>query len=299
MTSHSICRVVAGSAAVLSLYCCSPQTMSAQSGVPTYGPSKYIVIQREFTKPGRDGSAHEATEAAYMRAAASGKAPFHYVAFTSLTGSNRALFLSGYDSMEAVEAERKATSAALEASLDRTMIADGDQLSATDSSVWAIAPELSQNVTGPRIGSRYVIFREYVVKPGHVGEWEQLVKLVSDGYKKADIGAHWTTYRMIFGNSTGPTYLILTSMKSMSELDGMFSSDPKFGQALGEDGMKQLETLEASCVESSKQNFFLINPKMSIPSDEMLKAEPDFWRPKSTASAPKKTAAKTATASGQ
>lgn len=299
MNSHLIGRVVVGSAAVLSLFCCSPQTLSAQSSVPTYGPSKYIVIQREFTKPGRDGSAHEATEAAYMRAAANGKAPFHYVAFTSLTGPNRAIFLSGYDSMEAVEAERKATSAALEAALDKTMIADGDQLSATDSSVWAVDPELSQNTNGPRIGSRYMIFREYVVKPGHSAEWEQLVKLVMDGYKKADVGAHWSTYRMIFGNSTGPTYLILTSVKSMNELDDMFASDPKFAQALGEDGLKQLETLEASCVESSKENFFAISPKMSIPTDEMLKAEPEFWRPKMNASAAKKAAAKTATTSGQ
>lgn len=299
MRSHFVSRALAGSTAVLCLFCCSPQTFFAQSSVPTYSPSKYMVIQREFTKPGRDGSAHEATEAAYMRAAANGKAPFHYVAFTSLTGPNRALFVSGYDSMEAVEAERKATSAALQASLDKTMIADGEQLSGTDSSVWVVDPELSQNTNGPRIGSRYMIFREYVVKPGHSAEWEQLVKLVMDGYKKADVGAHWSTYRMLFGNSTGPTYLILTSVKSMNELDKMFASDPKFEQAMGEDGLKQLETLEASCVESSKENFFAIDPKMSIPTEEMLKAEPDFWRQKTTASSPKKTAAKSAEASGQ
>lgn len=292
-------RAFLGSAVVLLILCCSPQMLCAQGNPPTYTPTKYLVIQREFTKPGRDGSSHQATEAAYMRAAAAGKAPFHYVAFTSLSGPNRALFVSGYDSMEAVEAERKATSAALEASLDKAMVSDGDQLSATDSSVWTVDPELSQNTNGPRIGSRFMIIREYVVKPGHSGEWEQLVKSVMDGYKKADVGAHWSTYRMVFGGSGGPTYLILTSVKSMNEVDQMFSGDPKFEQAMGEDGLKRLDALEASCVESAKINMFAIDPKMSIPTDEMIKAEPDFWRPKSMASSARKTAAKPASASGQ
>lgn len=292
-------RAVAGSAVVLTVLCCSLQMLCAQSSVPTYTPSKYMVIQREFTKPGRDGSPHEATEAAYMRAAAMGKAPFHYVAFTSLSGPNRALFVSGYASMEALEAERKATSAALQTSLDKAMVSDGDQLDEQDSSVWMVDPDLSQNTNGPRIGSRYMIIREYVVKPGHSAEWEELVKMVRDGYQKADVGAHWSTYRMVFGRSTGPTFLILTSVKSMSELDDMFTSDPKFAQAMGEDGLKRLDALEASCVESSMSNFFAIDPKMSIPTDEMLKAEPEFWRSKTVASAAKKPAAKPAAASGQ
>ena len=291
-------RAIVGSALLL-IACCCPLTLHAQSDTPTYGSTKFLVIQREFTKPGHDGSSHQATEAAYMRAAAAGKAPFRYVAFTSLSGPDRALFVSGYDSMEAVEAERKAMSSALGASLDKAMVADGDQLSATDSSIWMVSPELSQNTNGPRVGSRFMVVREYVVKPGHSAEWEQLVKLVTDGYKKADVGAHWTTYRMVFGRSTGPTYLILTSVKSMNELDGMFAGDPKFDEAMGKDGLKRLDALEASCVESSMENFFAIDPKMSIPTDVMLKSEPDFWRPKSMASAAKKPAAKPAAASGQ
>jgi hypothetical protein len=162
--------------------------------------------------------------------------------------------------------------------------------------------DLSQNTNGPRVGSRYMVVREFVVKPGHTAEWEEAVKLVLAGYKKADTGAHWSTYQMIFGNSTGPTYLVLTSMKSMSELDEMFAGDPKFMEAMGEDGMKKLESLEASCMESSKTNFFIIDPKMSIPTDQMIKAEPEFWKPKivtSTASKKPAATAKTSAATGQ
>ena len=300
MNPRLIRLALAGSAFLVALSC-SPRTLRAQESTPTYGPSKFLVINREFTKPGRDGTAHQATETGFMRAAAAGKAPFHYVAFASLTGPNRALFLSGYDSMEAVETERKAMSQALQTSLDKAMIVDGDQLSATDESVWMVDADLSQNTNGPRVGSRYMIFREFVVKPGHTGEWEAAVKLVLDGYKKADVGAHWSTYRMIFGNSTGPTYLILTSVKSMSELDAMYANDPKFVEAIGEDGMKKLEGLEASCIDNEKTNFFIIDPKMSIPTDQMIKAEPDFWKvkPTATSTATKKPATASKTTSGQ
>ena len=279
MTTHLLRRVLAGSALLVAV-CCLPTVVSAQSNAPTYSAQKFLVIQREFTKPGRDGMAHEATEAGFLRAAAAGKAPFHYIALTSMTGPNRALFFSGYPTMEAVEAEHKSMSQALQTSLDKAMSADGDVLSATDESVWMVDPELSQNTNGPRVGSRYMIVREFVVKPGHTGEWERAVKLVMDGYKKADTGAHWSTYRMVFGNSTGPTFLVLTSVKSMTEVDEMLDNDPKFVQAMGEDGMKNLEELEASCVERSMNNFFIINPKMSIPTDEMVKAEPEFWKQK-------------------
>lgn len=298
MNLHLVRRAIAGPAIFLCVACCS-MSVPAQSSAPTYGGSKFLVIQREFTKPGRDGTPHEATEAAYMRAAAAGKAPFHYVAMVSMSGPNRALFLESYPTLEAVEADRKQMGAALQASLDKAMVADGDLLMQQDSSVWMVDPELSQNTDGPRVGSRYMVVREFVIKPGHTAEWEQLVKIVKDGHAKAGTGAHWTAYKMIFGNSTGSTYLVLTAVKSMNELDDMFSDDPRFAQAVGTDGLKQLDSLEAACMESSHTNLFAIDPKMSIPTDDMVKAEPDFWRAKPTSATVKKSAMKPVTSSGQ
>lgn len=302
MTLHLSRRAAIGSA-LLFMTCSAPVSLRAQTDTPpSLKGEPILVIQREFTKPGRDGAAHEATEAAFMRAAAANKAPFHYIALTSMTGPNRALFFSGYASMAAVEQEHKSMSPALNAALDKAMVADGDVLSATDESVWKVDPDLSTNTNGMRIGSRYLIVREFVLKPGHNAEWEHLVKIVKDGYTKADIGAHWSTYRMLFGNSSGPTFLVMTSVKSMDEVDQMFASDPKFAQAMGEGGLKELDALEASCVQSSHSNIFLVNPKMSIPSDEMIKAEPAFWRPKPNSSASgvaKKSAAAKSSTTGQ
>jgi hypothetical protein len=284
--------------ALLLTICGAPLALRAQSD-ESPNPNKVLIIQREFTKPGRDGASHQATEAAYVRAAAAGKAPFHYVAVTSITGPNRALFLSAYPSFAAVEQERKSVGATLGASLDRTMVADGDVLSSQDASAWVVRPELSTNIQGMRVGSRYLIAREYVIKPGHQEEWKNVVKMVKDGYAKAVPEAHWTMYQMAFGHSTAPTYLILTAVKSMDEVDAMFDPNSKFEEAVGADGLKRLDELTASCVESEMSNVFVVDPKMSIPTDEMIKAEPDFWRPKTASGVAKKSAAAKSTASGQ
>src|SRR5215469_18172764 len=97
---------------------------------------RVLVIQREFTKPGKDGAVHEATEAGFIRAVQANKANIHYIALTSMTGSNRALFISGYASLAAVDAERKARTQAAQVAMDKAMVSDGDVLSQTDASIW-------------------------------------------------------------------------------------------------------------------------------------------------------------------
>ena len=47
---------------------------------------KVLVIEREFTKPGKDGAVHEATEAGFIRAVQANKGNIHYIALTSMSG---------------------------------------------------------------------------------------------------------------------------------------------------------------------------------------------------------------------
>ena len=69
-------------------------------------------------------------------------------------------------------------------------------------------------------------------------------------------------------------------MKSASEIDTNFASGKKFTDVMGEEGMKKMAELEASCVESEQTNLFKIDPKMSYPTDEMVQADPGFWKTK-------------------
>lgn len=257
----------------------SPIPMLAQND-GTNGPPKVLFIAREVVKPGKAGALHEKTEGAFISALNANKAPMHYLGLNSITGPDRALFLSGYSSFAAMEEEHKAIGKiqGLEATLDRANVADGDLLLSTDESIWTRSDDLSYNSSG-LTGDRLMEISEYNVKPGHDREWNELVKLVIDGYKKGVPSASWTVFEKAYGNG-GNTYLVFVPLKSMADIDHNFASDKDFIAALGKDGLKKLDELEASCIESHSANLFAFNPKISRVPDAWINAEPDYWKPK-------------------
>jgi hypothetical protein len=257
---------------VAALLCSSSTLLFAQDILPG---AKLLVISREYTKPGKDGAPHQAVEGAYPKALAAGKVPNHYYAAVSLSGPPRVLFFHGYDSYAEWADQRQGTDPALASTLARTTAADGDLLSSKDYSVWAKRDDLSLN-PGFRVGARVEVIIQYRVRPGHAEEFEDLVKLYTQGYQGVS-GMHWGTYEEIYG-SPGNTFLVIITHKADAELDAEDENDKKFADALGADGLKKLAALEASCLESKQADLFFIDPKMSYPNEKMLKADPEFWK---------------------
>src|SRR3984957_12693363 len=257
------------------------------------GPPKVLVIQREFTKPGKGGALHEKTEAAYIHAMAAARAKPRYLAMVSLSGPSRALFFSGYPSLSAWEEENKSveSDAALSAALDRANVADGDLLSETNSSVWVRRDDLSLN-SGNLLGVRFMEIRQFVVRPGHAREWDELVKLVISGYTGMP-QMNWVTFESQYG-TVGHVFLVVTRLKSLADADQMMGLDKGFADTLGQEGLKRGAALESSCLESQQTNLFQISQKMSYPPESWVKAEPDFWKPKGTAATVKKAETKPA-----
>jgi len=251
----------------------------------TTPPPKVLVIDREFTKPGRSGAVHEKSESAFVQAFARAKWPTHYFAANSLTGKNRTLFFIGYDSFEAWEKDAMAQqkNATLSAALDHAALADGDLLSETDAGAFTYNEE--QSLRGPVdiAHMRYFEISLYRVRPGHRKEWSDLVKLVKDAYDKIP-DAHWAMYQAMYGQEDA-TYVVIIPMKSASEIDASMMTDKQFAENMGEDGMKKLSELESSAVEFTQTNLFMFNPAMSYPRDEWVKADPGFWKPKAAAPA--------------
>jgi len=243
-------------------------------------PPKVLVITREFTKPGKSGTAHEKTESAFVQAVTRAKWPTHYLAVESLSGKSRALFLTGYDSFEAWEKDTLATqkNATLSAALDRAWAADGELLSDSDGGAFAFREEYSLRPEVDIAHMRYFEISRFQVKQGHDKDWDEIVKLVTAAYKKIP-DAHWATYLAIYG-SPDTTYIIFNPMKSAAEIDRNFAANKDFEAAMGEDGMKKLAELSAAAIESSQTNLFAFNPRMSYPRDEWVKADPEFWKPK-------------------
>jgi len=77
----------------------------------------------------------------------------------------------------------------------------------------------------------------------------------------------------------------------MADIDTGFAENKKFMDALGEDGVKEFRKLFADSVDSSRNELFSINPKMSYVPEEWIKADGNFWKPKAAAPGAKPTAA--------
>ena len=99
---------------------------------------------------------------------------------------------------------------------------------------------------------------------------------------------HWTAYELAYGSLAGPAYLVLSSLKSMAEIDSENAAGKKFDDALGENGRKKMADLEGTCIQTEMTNLFVINPRMSMPPEETVQAEPDFWQPGAATVATKK-----------
>jgi hypothetical protein len=245
---------------------------------------RVLQITREFVKPGKAGKVHDKAESAFVQAMARAKWPTHYIGMTSLSGKQRALFLTQYESFEAWEKDTAATgkNAALSASLDRAGMADGELLDSIDQGVFVYNEELSLRPRPDLSPMRYLDISAYHVRLGHTKDWNDLVKMVKSAYEKAVPEAHWGVFAQLYGGEGG-TFLVLTSRKSLSEVDRSFLDSKQFQAAMGEDGMKKLDELVASTIESSQHNLFAFNPNMSYVPEEWIKNNPDFWKPAATA----------------
>jgi hypothetical protein len=245
-------------------------------------PPKVLVIDREYTKPGKSGALHEKSEGTFVSALAAAKWPTHYLAATSMSGRPRALFMAGYPTFEAWEKDNLAyeKNPALSALLDRDNVVDGELLDEVQLTVYLYDPELSLHV-GDAVHSRYFDITHYKIKPGRKAEWEELVKLYQSAYAKIP-NANWALYESYYGEDNGGMYLAISRMTSLAEDDQGLIDSKKVEDALGPEGLKKARELTAVCVDSVQDNLFAFNPKMSYPAEEWIKADP-FWKPKAVA----------------
>jgi hypothetical protein len=260
------------------------------------GPPKVLTVTREFVKPGKGGAMHDKAESAFVQAFARIKYPTHYLAMNSLSGKPRVLFFTAYDSFAAWEKDANTVNknAALSGALDHAGVVDGDLLDSVDMGAWAYREEYSLRPNSDIAHMRYFEISLYRVKPGHHKDWDDALKMVLAAEQKMPDN-HWACYEAVYGVPQG-TYVFITPRKSADEIDKNMMQEKDFASAMGEEGMKKLDELAAVAIESSESNLFMFNPKMSYVSDDWVKADPEFWKPKAApAAAPKKPTDKTGT----
>jgi hypothetical protein len=276
----------------LSLAVAGSTFTAAQDASSTSTLPKILQFTIEYTKPYKGGAAHDKTESAFIAAEEKAKFPVYYVAMNSQSGKARALFMTRYDSFADWEKDNKLVDSnpTLGAGLERAGLADGELLDEVDSVVYTYDEDLSFHPHSDLDKHRVYQISVFHVRPGKQKEWREVVKMVKDAHEKAGTSAHWGMYEIAFGAQDG-TFIALTGDPSMSAIDLGYAEDKKFVAALGgEEGMRKLDQLFGEAVESSHSELFTVNPKQSYVSDDWIKSDPGFWKPK-PAAAPAKPAA--------
>jgi hypothetical protein len=282
---HTLVRKLSFGCAILLPFAFSlPSVLHAQKD----GPPNVLVIQREYLKPGKGGMLHERSESAFVQAFA--KSDSHYFALDSLSGPTRSLFLMGYNNFADWEKDRAATNndKVLSAAVDHAAEMDGDLLSGYDSAAMMLRPDLSFN-KGSINGTRYFEITTFIVKPGHIHDFEQLAHMYADTYRKVVPDGHWDCFEVMYGNPapgfpSGGAFVVVNTMKSLAETDKGVTDSEKFAKELGASGMQKMEELSAASIETTGTNLFAINPRMSNPPQEWITREPDFWKGSQTSS---------------
>ncbi len=242
--------------------CGLPAARAQETGAKITSPPKVLVIDVENLKPGTSASAHQKTEDAFVEASQKSKAAEHYLAMDAISGPPRSLFFFSYDSFAAFEKQHQQEmgDAGLTADIDGASAEDGELLSSMSRNIYTLRDDLMHE-TGVSIPTmRYMQIIRVHVRVGHQQEWEEYLKMLRANLDKAEPGRHIALYQSAYGWENGGMWLLITPMKSLSEVDASDANNAKFRETMGEANMKHYRELAAASVESSQRNLFAFNP---------------------------------------
>ncbi len=263
-------------------------------------PPPVLNVFREEIKAGRN-AAHETLETGYVQAMAQAKWPVNALGMTSVSGTNEAWFLTGYESFAALEKDRQDTgkNLALQHRFDQLDQQDSEFRTGQRGMMAVYNKELSYHPERLMSGlpkSRYFNVLTVRMRIGHNIEFNQAIRMYLEAMEKANIEGGSAAYQVLSGAPNG-TFLIFTAVKSLAEMDAGAARNQAIFAALGAENGPGLLKLFADSTLTTESTLFAFSPKMSYVSKEWAAADPDFWTPKTRmaarpAAAPRKPVAK-------
>ena len=252
----------------------------APLGAQDLTPPKILQIGIETVKVGRS-TMHERHEQGWPMAFDAAKVPAYYFALTPVTGGRDVLYMSGYASYAAWEAEQEAVSKApgLTARLAALAEKDADFLDNNRSMVAAYRAEGS--VGGRMQGADYSHVRGWGitttrVRIGFTDEFMEYRALLKTAYERAGItNSPRGLYQVSRGVNT-PTYLIFRPYQSISEFDSDSATFAQVRAAMTPDERARADKLYQDAVLTSESNIYAVAPKQShMPASYAANA---FWK---------------------
>lgn len=259
----------------------APTSAAQDQAAQQMQPPNILEVIVEYIKPGQAGTPHQKTEGAFAQAMRDAKWQSRYLGTTALTGRLRAVFFVPYNSFadwqKDTDAQQKNTT--LASALDSASIADGALLEGIQTNVFHFRPDMSLR-PGAAPGTHYFEATIFHVKSGHEKDWDTVVKMYKDAYEKNIPDAHWDMFEQMYGTDSGNTYVLITPMKSLDEIDNNMMNDKKIADAVGPEQMGKMRDLATATADVEQSNLLAIDPKMSYPPDQWTQSDPSFWAQK-------------------
>ncbi|HYT24169.1 MAG TPA: hypothetical protein VEW05_28505 [Candidatus Polarisedimenticolia bacterium] len=118
------------------------------------------------------------------------------------------------------------------------------------------------------------------VRPGHIADFEALLKEAKEAGEKAANTQPVLVSQVVEG-SKGTTFYVTTLRSSL----GGFDKNPTLRDILGEERFKKYLQVTAETVEGSESALYRFSPELSNPVEEIAKVAADFWHPKAVMAA--------------
>jgi len=241
------------------------------------GPRKYLFLINVDLKP-LQGDAFSRAESGEVQALHANNAPGHYLGMWAITGSDHVLFVSGFDSFADLQKDHDARAAMpkLADAMKTGDAAEASLVADTHSSIYKYDEDLSLRAPVDLSKTRFMRIVLFHVRSGHDKDFEHVVKLFAKAYDSIP-EAHWAMFEKMYGLGSDNTYILVTPMASLSDVDVMIGSGKKFSDSTGEDQLSLLRQQADADVESSEADLFALGPNISYVPESWLTASPDFW----------------------
>src|SRR5215831_13854964 len=118
------------------------------------------------------------------------------------------------------------------------------------------------------------------IRPGHVPEYEAMLKEIKDALEK-DANTHPLFVSQVVEGTKGATFYVTALRTSL----GGFDKNPTLRDIVGEEGAKKFQHMNSEAVEEADSSLLRFSPELSNPPEEVASASADFWHPKATMSA--------------
>jgi hypothetical protein len=201
------------------------------------------------------------------------KNPRPYLGMASIN-SSEAWWLTGYASLG--EMEKENSNAGYNAVMAQFIPGDAEYVSNTRNIIARFRDDLSYGVGEPLGAAHGFTVRTIRVRPGHNSEYEEIRKTVKQVVESGSIkGVRSAAYQVVAGAPNG-TFLLFTAFTSLAERD----TPNEAMTAAMRDSASKIADLQSKSILSSEDQIFMLNPKFSNPSPQMVAAAPDFWKPK-------------------